>query len=52
MRMAGDDIRRYSPEELEELVTKGDYVATRADAPEIELDEDFWANAHVVMPTG
>ena len=32
------------------MVACGDYVPTRPDAPEIELDEDFWHNARVVMP--
>ena len=29
-----------------------DYVPTREDAPEIELDEDVWRHARVVMPPG
>jgi uncharacterized protein (DUF4415 family) len=32
------------------MAEQGDYTPTRADAPEIELDEDFWRNARVVMP--
>jgi uncharacterized protein (DUF4415 family) len=28
------------------------YVPARADAPEIELDEDFWRHAQVVVPPG
>jgi uncharacterized protein (DUF4415 family) len=50
--MASDDTRRYSVDELEDKVAKGDYVPTRKDAPEVELNEDFWANARVVMPPG
>jgi uncharacterized protein (DUF4415 family) len=50
--MARDAIKRYSLDELEEKVARGDYVPTRPDAPEIELDEDFWRNARVVMPPG
>jgi uncharacterized protein (DUF4415 family) len=50
--MASDDTKRYSPCELEDKVAQGDYVSTRKDAPEIELDEDFWRNARVVMPPG
>lgn len=29
---------------------KGDHWPTPEDAPEIELDEDFWRNARLVMP--
>ena len=50
--MAGDDTRRYSPDELEERIARGDYVPTRNDAPEIEPDEEFWRHARVVMPSG
>jgi uncharacterized protein (DUF4415 family) len=50
--MARSDTRRYSSGELEDKVARGDYVPTRKDAPEIELGEDFWRNARVVMPTG
>ncbi len=48
--MAKDDIRRYSPDELDEMVARGDYVPTRPDAPAVEPDEEFWRNARVVMP--
>ena len=48
--MAEKDIRRYSPEDLERMAERGDYTPTPADAPEIELDEEFWRNARVVMP--
>jgi uncharacterized protein (DUF4415 family) len=47
--MAG---KRYSVGELEDKVARRDYVPTRKDAPEIELDEDFWHHARVVMPPG
>ena len=50
--MAERDIRRYSAAELERIAARGDYVPTRADAPEIELDEDFWRHAKVVVPPG
>jgi uncharacterized protein (DUF4415 family) len=50
--MARGDAKRYSPGELEERVARRDYVPTRKNAPEIELDEDFWRNARVVMPPG
>ena len=32
------------------MIAAGDYVPTAPDAPEIELDEDFWRNARIVMP--
>ena len=44
------DIRRYSAAELERMAARGDYVPTRADAPEIELGEDFWRHAKVAVP--
>jgi uncharacterized protein (DUF4415 family) len=47
--MAKDDIKRYSLEELQAQHERGDTL-TRADAPEIELDEHFWRNARIVMP--
>jgi uncharacterized protein (DUF4415 family) len=47
--MAKDDIKRYSLEELQAKHERGDTL-TRADAPEIELDEHFWHNARIVMP--
>jgi uncharacterized protein (DUF4415 family) len=28
----------------------GDYLPTRPDAPEVELDDEFWHNARVVLP--
>jgi uncharacterized protein (DUF4415 family) len=47
--MAKDDIKRYSRDELQAKHDRGDTL-TRAEAPEIELDEDFWRQARVVMP--
>jgi uncharacterized protein (DUF4415 family) len=47
--MAKDDIKRYSLEELRAKHDCGETL-TRADAPEIELDEHFWRNARIVMP--
>ncbi len=47
--MADDDITRLSLESLVEKRVKGE-TATRADAPEREVDADFWASARVVMP--
>lgn len=50
--MAKPDIKRYSLEELEDLVDRSKSVPTRSDAPELHLDEDFWMNARVVYPEG
>lgn len=46
--MADDDIRRSSLAEIKQTRAKGLTKATPADAPEIELDEDFWRNARIV----
>ena len=48
--MAKDDIRHYSLQDLDRMAERGDYTPTPPDAPEIELGEDFWRNARVVMP--
>ncbi len=48
--MEKEDIRQYSPDDLRAMMARGDYVPTRPEAPEIELDEDFWRNARIVMP--
>jgi len=45
-------MKRYSADELEGGMAKGDYVPTRKDAPEVEVDEDFWRDARVVIPPG
>ena len=50
--MARDDSRNYSAAQLERMAARGDYVPTRADAPEIEPDEDLWRHAKVVLPPG
>jgi uncharacterized protein (DUF4415 family) len=50
--MAEGETKRYSAAELERMAARGNYVPTRADAPEIELDEDFWRHAQVVVPPG
>jgi len=47
--MEKEDIKRYSLAELKDR-RKRSLTKTRKDAPEIELDEDFWKNARVVMP--
>jgi uncharacterized protein (DUF4415 family) len=46
--MADDDTRRFSLDEIKQMRAKGQTKATPADAPEIELDEDFWRNAMIV----
>lgn len=48
--MARKDTKRYSRGEVEAMTKRGDYVATPADAPEIDIDGDFWRQARVVMP--
>jgi uncharacterized protein (DUF4415 family) len=47
--MAGEDIRRYSLDELKAMRERGE-TRTRPDAPEYELDEAFWQQARLVMP--
>jgi uncharacterized protein (DUF4415 family) len=46
--MAQGHMKRYSASEL----SAWPYVPTRADAPEIELGEDLWRHARVVVPPG
>jgi TIR domain-containing protein len=48
--MARKDTKHYSLDELKAKHHRGDYVQTRPDAPEIEVDEEFWRTARVVMP--
>ena len=47
--MAKEDIRRYCLDQLRSMRDRGETL-TSPDAPEIELDEDFWRNARVVIP--
>lgn len=49
MKMAGNDTRKYSLDELRELRELGQ-TETRADAPRLTLEPGFWENARVVMP--
>ena len=44
-----DATRRYSAETLR-AARAGGKTRTRADAPAQPVDEEFWRNAHVVMP--
>ena len=46
--MADDDIKRSSLDEIRKMRARGLTKATPADAPEIELDENFWRNAEIV----
>jgi uncharacterized protein (DUF4415 family) len=47
--MADEDIRKYSLDELKAMRARGE-TYTRPDAPEYELDEEFWKKARVVLP--
>ena len=42
VKVAEEDIRRYTSDELKAMVERGDYMKTPPDAPTIELDEAFW----------
>ncbi|MFO1035976.1 MAG: BrnA antitoxin family protein [Geminicoccaceae bacterium] len=46
--MADDDTRTASLDEIRRMRAKGLTKATPPDAPEIELDEEFWRNARIV----
>src|SRR5690349_15206268 len=46
--MADDDIRQSSLDGIRRMRAEGLTKATPADAPEIDLDEDFWRNARIV----
>ena len=48
--MAKKGTSKYSRGEIRKMARRGDYEPTPADAPEIEIDEDFWRKARVVMP--
>jgi hypothetical protein len=43
------DTRKYSLDELRKMRERGE-TETRADAPALSLDAEFWDNARVVMP--
>lgn len=47
--MDKEDIRRYSIEELVEMRKRGE-TYTRVDAPEYDIDPEFWKNAKLVYP--
>jgi uncharacterized protein (DUF4415 family) len=44
------DIRSASLADLKAMDRSGEIHATRPGAPTIELDEEFWKNAALVMP--
>jgi uncharacterized protein (DUF4415 family) len=46
--MADDAIRRSSLDGIKQMRAEGLTRATPADAPEIELDDEFWRNARLV----
>jgi uncharacterized protein (DUF4415 family) len=48
--MAKEDTRRYSPDELERMVARGDHMPVNSTAPALAIDEEFWRNARVVVP--
>ena len=48
--MAREDIKQYSLDELKTLNKDRQFTKTRPDAPEYELDDEFWNNAHIVFP--
>ena len=48
--MEKENIRHYSLEEIKQMNARKKYTATRKEVPEIELDDDFWKNARVVIP--
>ena len=50
--MGESNIRRYSMDEIVAMNKRGDVVPTSPDASTLELDEEFWQNARVVMPAG
>ena len=48
--MAKKDTKTYSLDEINTMKDRGDFVPTPDDAPEREIDEEFWKNARVVIP--
>jgi hypothetical protein len=48
--MAKETISSYSMAEIRKMIAEGDYWPTSEDDLQIELDEDFWRNAKIVMP--
>ncbi len=50
--MARKDTRQYSLDDLKAMRERRDYVPTKPEARTAEIGEEFWQNAHVVMPPG
>jgi uncharacterized protein (DUF4415 family) len=46
----GADIRSATLDEIKEMKRRGELYPARPDAEEIELDEEFWKNAQLIMP--
>lgn len=44
------DIRSASLDDIKRMKKRGELYPARSDAKEVELDEDFWRNAEIVMP--
>lgn len=50
MKMAKNDTKKYSLDELK-IMRKEGQSQTKYDAPMLEIDDAFWDNAQVAMPT-
>jgi uncharacterized protein (DUF4415 family) len=50
--MQDENIKRYTLKQIKEKHAAGDYWPTKPDAPEYEVEDDFWDNAHIVLPNG
>ena len=50
--MGDSGIKRYSMDELVAMNERGEVLPTSPEAPTVELDEQFWQTARVVMPSG
>ena len=48
--MARKGTKRYSQDEIKRMTESGDFEPTPPEAPVVEIDEDFWRKARVVMP--
>ena len=48
--MEKDDIKKYSLEEIEDFIVKGDYSPTRKSTDEFSIDPEFWENVEIVHP--
>lgn len=48
--MAKDTISKYLINEIENMISKGEYHATGQDTPEYSIDPEFWENAKISHP--